>query len=614
MRFQRKPNKKMHLIIILIVSFISLICATTIRFEYDFTVSNQEKYLNVSAPIQRDMLLLAFEVSIPRTFWERSESKVCVEISHENGYVHSCHSIYENTKNQSVHVHGVTGPISIISQVKHEDASLRSEERKLSLYLYDLDGKSQGTLKDEALFHPESGSLPLVYTGDLKSTMDIVPKRLSVSMLSQGGGDSVNSYHFSSVGFDAEKSEIYLIERNNTNINTEIPKGDVVTTTHRRHVQALNEGWNRSTTEKGKKEQPLWSINTGIRIKHVPHDFLHQLHEHATLVQKSGNYTLEENETKVSTPIRIGGGYCVAVPTFIVSMPLPLFYWHTVAEGVFPLAHAIRKMQERLKIDDISPLIVLTQGWSDRLVPRFLAHMLQGLTAWPIIDMDTLIYEQRKNGPLCFFDLTVGYYPQISNPTDFRHGTEWMIRRFKADLTDRELQVAKSSPPVVTFVQRKNRCAASDTKWLKENHTISTNGTGRNNAARSIENLKDLTHEAMEMGSVVEVVYLEGMGVRDQMQTFRRADVIVAAHGSAWANTAFMRDDTAAIQVYGFGVKESCVSLMNMYRHTFEAMDDLCNGVLIDFPSVVPGYYKEIREENKSAHIAIFEFEDEYCT
>ena len=53
---------------------------------------------------------------------------------------------------------------------------------------------------------------------------------------------------------------------------------------------------------------------------------------------------------------------------------------------------------------------------------------------------------------------------------------------------------------------------------------------------------------------------------------------------------------------------------MNMYRHTFEAMDDLCNGVLIDFPSVVPGYYREIREENSGAHVASFEFAEEFCT
>ena len=87
-------------------------------------------------------------------------------------------------------------------------------------------------------------------------------------------------------------------------------------------------------------------------------------------------------------------------------------------------------------------------------------------------------------------------------------------------------------------------------KWIKENHTVSENGTGRNSAARTIVNLNELSREAIEMGSIVEVVYLEGMSVLDQMKAFRRADVIVAAHGSAWANTAFMRHDTAAIQVY----------------------------------------------------------------
>jgi len=602
----------MQRIIVLLYLLIKSVRTATVHFQYSLVVSNEDKV--VVSDISQVEKELHFEVAIPRAFWQSENSEACVRVSHDNGYVDSCYYIYNYTK-RNIHVHGVTGPIRIDAKVENQGEANVGDARKMNLYLFDPNGNVQ--FDNDALFHPESGSLPLVYTGNLSTAVDIIPKRLSVSLLSTGTGDSVNAYRFERVGFDAERSEVYLIERNETNITADLPDVDIVTTTHRRHVQALNEGWNRSSA----KEVPLWSINTGIRVKHVPEDFLNALYRDAKHAQDTGNYTVDDNGDEDSNnelpSIRLGGGHCIAVPTFIVSMPLPLFYWHTVAEGVFPLAYAIRRMQERLKVDNISPLIVLTQGWGDRLVPRFLAHMLEGMTAWPILDMDTLVEWQKRNGPLCFYDLTIGYYPQISNPSEFRHGTEWMLRRFGADLTSRDHEIAKSlhSSPVVTFVQRKDRCAASDLKWLKENHTISRgNGTGKNSAARSIVNLNDLTREAINMGSVVEVIYLEGMDVRDQMSAFRRADVIVAAHGSAWANTAFMRHDSAAIQVYGFGVKESCVSLMNMYRHTFEAMDDLCNGVLIDFPSVVPGYYREIREENASAHVAPFKFSDEFCT
>ena len=110
-------------------------------------------------------------------FWQSDDSEACVRVSHDNGYVDSCYYIYNYTK-RIIHVHGVTGPIRILARVENRrlEKSVVGEEKALNLYLYDSSGNSKGELKDEALFHPESGSLPLVYTGNLSSAMSIIPK------------------------------------------------------------------------------------------------------------------------------------------------------------------------------------------------------------------------------------------------------------------------------------------------------------------------------------------------------------------------------------------------------------------------------------------------------
>ena len=182
----------------------------TIEFQYSLVPSSGNEVV-VSDPSQTE-LALHFQVSVPRTFWQSDDSEACVRVSHDNGYVDSCYYVYNYTK-RILHVHGVTGPIKILARVENRglEKSVVGEEKALNLYLYDSSGNSKGELKDEALFHPESGSLPLVYTGNLSSAMSIIPKRLSVSLLSTGTGDSVNAYRFERVGFDAEKSEVYVV-------------------------------------------------------------------------------------------------------------------------------------------------------------------------------------------------------------------------------------------------------------------------------------------------------------------------------------------------------------------------------------------------------------------
>eukprot|EP00940_MAST-03C_sp_MAST-3C-sp2_P003394 g3394.t1 len=502
-----------------------------------------------------------------------------------------------------------------------------SDSRAFSLLLYDSSGNVVQDETRNAQYHPETGSLPLVFTGNRTGVIENLPKETVYSLLSYGTTDAIGAHRFTQVVFDAGDSRVYMVEHGR-NVSISLPEQPIVTTTHRRFVQAQNEGWNRTSSMPGKADG-LWSVNTGIHIDVAPPHVLNKLYDSAENFERSKtnldsdhdvaapNTTLESHR-----PVKYGGARCIAVPTFIVSMPLPLYYWHTVAEGVFPLAHAVRKMQERLRdqIEDgsnVLPLIVLAQGWTERLVPRFLASMLRGLTPWPILDMQTL----RAAGPTCFLDLTVGYYPQITQTSELRETIKWMLPLYGVRSDDENVEREADAVPVVTFIQRRSRCAASDRAWqqrMKSNATIDTNSPDaehvNDRAARGIANVDDLASEARQLGAVVHVAALEQMSVRDQMSLFRHSDVVVAAHGSAWANTAFMREKSAAVQLYGFGVKNGCVCLVNMYRHTFEAMDDLCNGLIADFPSVTPGLYVEIMETDSAAHLPPFEFADEFCS
>lgn len=566
----------------------------------------------LSPPTQDENGTLAFDVNLPNEASGYPDTEICVHIHHTNGHVDACHYVFEYMR-RHIDVHGVVSETTVDVRATRDGVEIaRSGAQRFNMFMYDSRGN---IIRDnDTLYHPETGSLPLIHTGNLSAVFQEIPRLIVPSLLTYGKRDAIGAYRFSQVAFDAVEKTVYMMQRGE-NVTIDIPDNTIVTTTHRRFVQGKDEGWNESRVE-NEGEEPMWFVNTEIDMTPAPTSVVQHLYDAARAFELS-NETISRdnemlNESNVSAPVRYGGGHCVAVPTFVVNIPLPLFYWHTMAEGIFPLAYAIQHMQKRLNQTGISPLIVLAQGWNDRLVPRFLYKMLQGMTVWPVLDMETL----RSAGPTCFIDLTIGYFPQITNPREFRVGTEWLLRQFAANLTSdlHRIEGPSVTSPFVTFVQRRNRCAASDKRWLLENHTISRNGTGQNQAARSIANLNDLEAEARSLGAIVQVLYLESMTARDQIIAFRRSDVVVAAHGSAWANTAFMRERSAAIQLFGYGLKDCCVALMNMYRHTYEAMDDLCNGLLIDFPSVVPGYYAEIIETDPTAHIPPFSFAEEFCT
>ena len=100
----------------------------------------------------------------------------------------------------------------------------------------------------------------------------------------------------------------------------------------------------------------------------------------------------------------------------------------------------------------------------------------------------------RKSGPTCFLDLTIGYYPQITFPFELRETIRWMLPLYGVDVSSSATQEEKSDdehidedandfsaakPPVVTFIQRRSRCAAADRAWIErmKNTSIESNVT-----------------------------------------------------------------------------------------------------------------------------------------
>ena len=72
---------------------------------------------------------------------------------------------------------------------------------------------------------------------------------------------------------------------------------------------------------------------------------------------------------------------CITSPMIIFNLPLPLYFWHVLTEGIIPLAHAISRQQRRVGADEHeTPLLVIAQSWTGRPVPQFAEQMLSHLS------------------------------------------------------------------------------------------------------------------------------------------------------------------------------------------------------------------------------------------
>jgi hypothetical protein len=284
--------------------------------------------------------------------------------------------------------------------------------------------------------------------------------------------------------------------------------------------------------------------------------------------------------------LTLSASQCVENPTILFNIQFATYYYHAVAEGAIPLAHSILHGYHGRQ--DVQ--LVNLQRWGDfEALPEFLRTLLLSLSDVPPLSLEQLedhVRRQKGRGasshppPLCFRELSTGFWPMLRNRRQFRAASNFLRQRILShkmpasqtrwagapiqpmppaawQLGTLAILPASAippiSPPLAVFIQREKIVNLNFAGQEKDDQLLP-------GATRVILNIKALENIARGLGYATKVVDSAQMTLRAQVDMMQQADVFTAVFGSGWSNAVWMRraEGTTAIMLLGWGFKHGC--------------------------------------------------------